>query len=343
MTRFFLSYLLLTGLTLFGFSSNGSAQDSTRLSVPVKDTLVSGQPYGTFPDEGYRRLKKLAADKKRKRVQLITGINIAGYGGSLILLNAAWYKQFPRSSFKSFNDSREWQQVDKIGHAWTAYNTGKYAAAMWEWAGLSHRKATWLGGLSGAGYLTVIEVLDGFSKNWGWSWSDIAANIAGSGLFIWQELAWKEQRIQFKFSFHNKSYGEPILNKRADELFGKAWYERMLKDYNGQTYWLSANLKSFFPESKIPAWLNISFGYGAEGMLGGFDNTWKNSAGNEIVRNDIRRYRQFYIAPDIDLTKIKTNKKWLKAVFNTFNLLKFPAPTLKFDSRGKLRFHAVYF
>ena len=48
----------------------------------------------------------------------------------------------------------------------------------------------------------------------------------------------------------------------------------MLKDYNGQTYWLSANLKSFFPGSNIPPWLNVAIGYGADGMFGGFENKW---------------------------------------------------------------------
>ena len=43
----------------------------------------------------------------------------------------------------------------------------------------------------------------------------------------------------------------------------------MLKDYNAQTYWFSANLKSFFPEIKFTAWLNVAVGYGAEGMFGG--------------------------------------------------------------------------
>jgi hypothetical protein len=45
--------------------------------------------------------------------------------------------------------------------------------------------------------------------------------------------------------------------------------EQMLKDYNGQTYWLSVNLHSFYKGSKIPKWLNLAIGYGANGMLTG--------------------------------------------------------------------------
>jgi uncharacterized protein YfiM (DUF2279 family) len=287
----------------------------------------------------------LTDKQKRNRTILISGVNVAGYGGSLILFSSAWYKNFPKSKFHTFNDSKEWQQVDKVGHAWAAYNTGKASAAMWQWTGMNNKKATLLGGISGAAYLTVIEFLDGRSTEWGWSWADIAANLTGSGLFISQQLAWQEQRIQFKFSFHKKNYGEQQLSKRADNLYGTSWYERMLKDYNGQTYWLSANIKSFFPDTKLPAWLNVAAGYGADGMFGGFSNQWTETPYSSLLidRSDIKRVRQFYIAPDIDFTKIKTNKKWLRTAFHFLNAFKMPAPALMIDSKGKFKVYAMYF
>ena len=275
------------------------------------------------------------------RVRLVAGLNVAAYTGSLLVLNETWYKGYPRTAFHTFNDSREWQQVDKVGHAWSAYSIGKYSSDIWQWAGLPHRKAVWIGGLSGAGYLTVIELLDAHSARWGWSWADMGGNVVGSGLFISQELMWNEQRLQFKFSSHKKSY-DASLRARADDLFGSSLPEQVLKDYNGQTYWLSINLKSFFPSSNLPAWLNIAGGYGAEGMLGGFENKWTNPDGNLVTRYDIPRRRQFYIAPDIDLTKIKTRKKGVRTLLNILNAVKIPAPTLEF-SGGKIKGHWLYF
>ncbi|MGE5106011.1 MAG: hypothetical protein ACM3H8_00575, partial [Sphingobacteriales bacterium] len=120
-------------------------------------------------------------------------------------------------------------------------------------------------------------------------------------------------------------------------------YERMLKGYNGQAYWLSANLKCFFPQSNLPAWLNLSVGYGAEGMFGGFDNIATDKNGTiTFDRRDIKRYRQWYLAPDVDFTKIKTNKKWLRTAFHFLNVFKFPAPALEL-SNGKLKVYALYF
>ncbi len=279
----------------------------------------------------------------KKRRQLVAGINVLGYGGSLLLLNQAWYKNYPKAPLHSFNDSKEWLQVDKFGHAWAAYNTGRASAAMWRWAGLSQQKAAWVGGLSGAGYLTVIEFLDARSAQWGFSWADMAANITGSGLFISQELLWQEQRIQYKFSFHTNTYKDVVLHQRANSLFGNSWYERMLKDYNGQTYWLSANLHSFFKTSNLPPWLNIAVGYGADGLFGGFENKWTDANGTIIDRSDILRIRQFYLAPDIDFTKIKTRSKFMKTLFAGLNAFKFPTPALMLNNKGKLKVHAFYF
>lgn len=277
------------------------------------------------------------------RQLIVGGVNAVGYGGSLILLSQAWYDKESRTSFHTFNDSKEWLQVDKIGHGWAAYNAGRATAAMWQWAGLPHKKAVWIGGLSSAAYLVGVEFLDAYSTKWGWSWSDIGANIVGSGLFIGQELLWKQQRIQYKFSFHGNQYADPQLEQRADDLFGRSWYERMLKDYNAQTYWFSANLKSFLPKSNIPVWLNVAVGYGADGMFGGFENKWMDNLGNDIIRNDIPRKRQFYLSPDIDLTKIKTKSKFLKTTFFVLNSFKFPAPALMLDNKGKIKGYLVYF
>ena len=103
------------------------------------------------------------------------------------------------------------------------------------------------------------------------------------------------------------------------------------------------NLRSFFPESRVPAWLNVSIGTGAEGMFGANENIGKDDNGNiNFYRPDVKRYRQWYLAPDIDLTKIKTNKKGLKLVFTLLNVVKFPMPALEY-SNGKFRFNAIAF
>ena len=272
----------------------------------------------------------------KQRIKLITAANIIGYGGTMVGLYAAWYKDYPQSNFHFFNDNHEWLQVDKVGHMYSAYIESKGSMEMWRWAGLPRKQRIWIGGLSGAAYQTIIETLDGFSAEWGWSWGDFAANVLGSGLLVSQELLWDEQRIDMKFSFHKKSYGGYGKDAvtRADSLFGKSVLGRMLKDYNGQTYWLSANIKSFFPNSNVPAWLNVAVGYGAEGMLGAESNQWTDKNGIYYNRSDVERYRQWYLAPDINLTKIKTKSKLLKVGLFFLNSFKFPTPSIGFSKKG---------
>ncbi|HLF47546.1 MAG TPA: hypothetical protein VI548_14040, partial [Chitinophagaceae bacterium] len=157
------------------------------------------------------------------------------------------------------------------------------------------------------------------------------------------ELAWNDQRIKLKFSFHKKNYADAQLNSRTDELFGKSTGTRMIKDYNGQTYWASINLQPFFKHSKLPEWLSLSVGYGAEGLFGGEENRGFDKNGNIVFdRRDIKRFRQWFLAPDIDLSKIKTNKKGVKFMLTFLSSFKFPTPSLEF-SNGKLKTHAIHF
>src|SRR6059058_2881209 len=83
----------------------------------------------------------LAKKQKTNRQIFIGAVNVVGYGGSVIILSNTWYKIYPHTSFHTFNDVGEWLQVDKFGHGWTAYNTGRVSAAMWRWAGLSQKQS----------------------------------------------------------------------------------------------------------------------------------------------------------------------------------------------------------
>ncbi|MFB6454860.1 DUF2279 domain-containing protein [Chitinophaga sp. Hz27] len=277
------------------------------------------------------------------RVAMLSGATAVVYGSSLVALNAAWYKGYPKSSFHFFNDIHEWNQMDKMGHIFSAYFIGKYSREAWRWSGLPRKEQIWIGGLSGFAFQSVIEVLDGYSSEWGFSWSDMAANTIGSALLISQELAWNEQRIQIKFSSHLQSYDDPVLRDKARQLFGGSLPERILKDYNAQTYWLSVNVHSFAKTSNWPRWLNVAIGYGAEDMLGGTDNFWTDNQGMLHDYSHIRRYRQFYLSPDIDFTKLRTKKKGVKVLFQVLNMIKFPAPTLEINSKGYMKLHALYF
>ena len=143
---------------------------------------------------------------KRRNAVAITESVLAG--GTLLALNQLWYADHPRSNFHFINDNNDWKQMDKIGHMMTSYYVGKAGMEVLDWSGVSKKSQLIYGATLGFSFLTAVEILDGFSKNWGASWGDILANASGTGLLVGQELLWKEQRITMKYSFHQTSYAK---------------------------------------------------------------------------------------------------------------------------------------
>jgi hypothetical protein len=304
---------------------------SSLLTVILLSTVLYGK---TQQADTLFTVERVGHINKARLTGLVIGGSLA-YAGTMFGLYQMWYKDYPQTSFHFINDNKEWLQVDKSGHAATAYNISRIGYESFRWAGLEKRKSAWYGGSVGFLYLTVIEILDGFSADWGASGGDLIANTIGSAAYISQQLCWDEQRIQVKWSAHQTSYA----HYRPDQM-GNTFAERMIKDYNGQTYWLSGNIHAFLrKESRFPKWINIAVGYGAEGMTGG------NSNPSEIEGVPLpyfERYRQFYIAPDIDLSRINTNSETLNFCLKYLSIFKFPMPTVEFSKKG-VKVHPLYF
>jgi uncharacterized protein YfiM (DUF2279 family) len=293
----------------------------TTLAMGQKQDPSNSQDGPVAPSEPVRHCKRNTA--------LVAGGLVAG---TYLALDRVWYAQYERSPMHSFDDSGEWLQMDKAGHLFSAYTLGRWGHAAWARCGTNEKEAILIGGSMGLVFLTGVELLDGTSAGWGFSWSDMAANVLGTGLFMGQQAGWHEQRVFAKFSAHLTPYAS-----EDPELLGEGFGERILKDYNGQTIWLSANLWSFNKASKLPQWLSVAGGYGAEGMVSAFPQD------PEQVASGTEPYRQYFLAPDIDLTRIKTKSKALRTVLFVLNGIKVPMPTLEFRSNGKVIAHGLYF
>ncbi len=282
------------------------------------------------------------------------GIGGIIYGAGTYFLYESWYKNNGIGSFHFFDDRGEWLHMDKIGHAYTAFNQSSIMYHGAKWTGLYEDKSLAFGVTMGLVLQTTVEVLDGFSDKWGFSWSDMVANVGGASLFYVQRKLWGEDRITFKVSSWKRRYSTEwivgtngddgtTLENRANDLFGSSFAQRYLKDYNAQTYWMSFNLKSFFEDSSIPNWLNLAIGYSGENMFGGFSNNWEISDVSRIILpNSYNRYGQFFISPDIDLTKLKVKSHFIKTLFRGLNIFKLPMPAIEINTRGEFVFHLLY-
>lgn len=240
------------------------------------------------------------------------------YGATLYGLSKLWYEDKPSTTWHWFNDNQEWKQLDKAGHFYSSFHFASGFSKGLQFYHVPERKADLIGAICGFAVMVPIEILDGYSPQYGASAGDLIADGAGPLLFFLEKRLWREIRIHPKFSFHQTKYAE-----LRPEVLGSGM-EEILKDYNGQTYWLSVDMDKFV---KFPRWLNIAAGYGAEGMVYARDE-------ENIQAGYPPAYRQYYLALDWDLTAIRTNSRFVKTLLFFGNMIKLPAPTVIFSEKG---------
>jgi len=262
-------------------------------------------------------------------------VETAYYAGAMFILQKTWYHDRKIVPFHFFDDNKGYLQVDKFGHAFGAYFESYIGYHCLLNAGVSKTNALIYGGSLGLILQTPIEIMDGIHEGWGFSWGDMAANAFGSGIVVGQELLFNEQVVKYKFSYWESDYA-----RKANGYMGKTTLDRLLKDYNGQTYWFSIPVNKLIFKKKLPSWLNVAVGYGANGMYGEYNNI---SGYNGVDIPPARRYRQYLLSLDIDWTKIKTRSKFLRTVLQGMTFVKLPFPTLEYNSMGKFRLYGLYY
>ena len=257
------------------------------------------------------------------------------YFGSISVLNSTWYKDRKRVPFHFYNDNKGYLQVDKFGHMFGSYVYSYIGYTGLLQLGASIKEALIFGSTLGFVLQFPIEIMDGIHEGYGFSWGDIAANTMGSVLVFGQEILFNEQVVKYKFSYWESSY-----SKNSNGYFGETTMNRLLKDYNGQTYWFSMPVNKIICNRSLPSWFNIAFGYGANGMYGEFEN---DSSYNNVTITKTERYRQYLLSLDVDWPRIKTRSKFLKLLFRGMTFIKLPFPTLEYNSKGKFKGYWIYY
>lgn len=290
-----------------------------------------------FPLSSFTQDLGAAIEKRdtinHKKFNTFLFTSIAAYGVALAGLNEIWYKDKPRESFHFFNDNQEWKQLDKFGHLYNTYQISRFGVHTFNKIGLPEKKAYFWGSMLGVIILTPIEILDGFSSEYGASWGDVVANISGAGLVYGQYMLWNELRVHSKYSFRPTSYA-PL----RPEVLGDGFHEEIIKDYNGMTFWFSFDIAEFLPkENRFPKWLNIAVGYGAKDML------YANDESNIASKHMLDPYRRYYMALDFDLSHIQSNSKVINTLLYAVNMIHLPAPAIEYNHKKGLIFHALQF
>lgn len=268
-------------------------------------------------------------DSLFKKKVLTNTIVFSSAISSQISLYNLWYKNYQSSSFHFFDDSKQWGYMDKMGHAFSAYQIANNLNRSYNWAGYNQNISLISSSIIAFVYLLNIEIMDGYSSGWGFSATDLAFNTSGIGLFYFQNRLLKKQVLIPKFSYAPSTYAF-----YRPEVLGSNNISRILKDYNGQTYWLS--LKANTLNEFCPNWLMFSLGYSVNERLTG------SSTYFESENKTFESYGQYIFSIDIDLSEFKTKNRFLNSILKSLNMVKIPFPAVGIEQK-KLRLYPIYF
>ncbi len=247
------------------------------------------------------------------RLGIVTGGSVGAFVVGHVLLTDLWWKG-ERSDFH-FNWRDDWRYslgADKLGHAIMPYiGTDLYRQGL-EWSGLRRRPSLWIAATLNWSYMTYVEVRDGFSAAWGFSWGDMIANTLGIGWRVAEEYLPAMEKIRFKVSYW------PSAPFRAG-LYGS-----IVDDYESTYHWASFSPEIFLPERLDrlwPDWLNLAVGHTVEGIAA------YDGSGEHLIQ----------LSLDIDTERLPGEGSfwiWLKRVMNYYHL---PMPGVRFGRGGVVR------
>jgi uncharacterized protein YfiM (DUF2279 family) len=176
------------------------------------------------------------SDSLSNRKKFVWASNLGLPIGTYTGLYFAWYKDADFVPFHWKNDNNNWLQMDKAGHLFSGHFLAVNSAASFRYAGYSRKKSAVLGTLFSLGFQTTLEYFDGRSNTWGASYGDLIANTAGASFGGLQAYLWGKVRVPVRVTFRTTA-----LASIRPEMLGSNLPERLLKDYNGQTYWVDIN------------------------------------------------------------------------------------------------------
>ncbi|MCS6790920.1 MAG: YfiM family protein [Bacteroidia bacterium] len=256
------------------------------------------------------------ADTLSKRFWWKVGLSYGVIYGAPFM---AWYPWSNAKGWRLFDDGIEWKQMDKLGHVWTTYHLSRLYAELAQREGSHSTLALYVGAVLAWSLQGSVEIVDGFFPKWGASLWDLAANSAGSALFLLNHaMRTTPWQMMIRFSF----FPSPYAKERPDAL-GRG-IAQVLKDYNGQTYWLCLLHK------KLP--VGLAIGHSARGMIGGYHqeppSIWKP-----------REWRRWVLSLDVNWELLLKKPTLLRHILVA---IKIPFPAFVYE-RARFRVAGVYF
>ncbi len=308
---------------------NDSGQSQQKALTSIQDTInqISTNEF-MFADT--RRY--LIDGSLPMRLTKIKPVSAAIFGATLTGLfiiqhemqqSTIWKNVSPK--FRIAEDYQYSLGADKFGHFYGTYMPSYFMSQVFMSTGFGYDLSHVLGGSLGLLYTTYVEILDGYSVDFGFSPSDWYADIAGSAYFIAQHYLPVLQNFQPKFMYVKPSW---IGEKNRWEA------ESFIDDYSAQTFWMSINVHNLLPnklKNYWPDFLELSVGYAVFSLCSdGYRGHSCDPVISEPVSAAAWGNRTVLIGLDYNLVKLLPDGgsfwNWLKQTLNQFKIL--PSPTI---------------
>jgi len=280
----------------------------------------------------------VANEIKPVRLAIIGGSIAASYTAIyLIYLREGWWSESEKFHFQSLESDMDYaSNLDKFGHFYTGIVFGELFAMSYDWVGMSPFASTLWAGITLGLTQVLIEFKDGFSP-YGYSTWDALAGTLGGFYAMGKRFIPAMQYVDYKFTYWPNSpvYWDSMRQVGGEDAGGSLTGANgvVVDDYYGgnQTHWLSFKVAKMLPESaktNYPKWLAFAFGWGID--EGRFKVEGKSSY-------------EFYASLDYDLEAIfNPQKTWSKNLVKMLNLVKFPAPAVRFGGRDGAKFFPLH-
>lgn len=238
------------------------------------------------------------------RLAIVSGVTAGAiiYGHAVV--NDFWWKgEKVPFHVNTTTDYTYALNADKWGHLTFAYAASTIYGDLGRWCGMDSTSAMWMGFGVALGYQTYVEIRDGFSKDYGFSWGDAAANTVGAALPVVQHYVPALRSVDLQLSFW------------PSEEFKNGAYNAIIDDYTSTTHWIAVNAHDIAPRAWrtwVPPWLGIAFGHSVQNLDG-------QGGGQHVM----------YLSLDWQLHRIPGLAPWLRDILRVLHLYHLPAPAVR--------------
>jgi uncharacterized protein YfiM (DUF2279 family) len=288
-------------------------------SSPPRDTLPT-----VAKSTNTNRAKAVAAcplgSNRRAAQGVVAGVFI---GGNLALYSyfkdAWWSGEKAEKFFFNADWDENHRDQDKWGHLFGGYHLTRAGHTLLRGACVSQKRSLFYSALYSTLFQLQIELWDARYAKYGFSYPDFLANAAGMGLAVLHATNPRTEAVKPTISYSRSA----AMRQRVatDEI-------RHSTDYEGQTYWFSADVESLLPEHARPYWPGIvrfSVGHSIQ------DYVIPRPAGVDpsTPQQSVRAKRRILLSLDLDAGKLPGNHPAWRFVKRQLSYIRLPAPALE--------------